>query len=55
MDRNKFKGDDRIGPIIAKFHDISCRTEMPKLISGDFIVYNINITFYTFTDKFTTK
>ena len=29
---NKFKGDDRISPIIAKFHDISCRTELPKLI-----------------------
>ena len=34
---NEFKGDDRIGPIIAKFHDISCRTEIPKLISGEFI------------------
>ena len=52
---NKFKGDDRIIPIIAKFHDISRRTEIPKLVSGEFIVYNINITFYTFTDKFTTK
>ena len=52
---NKFKGDDRIGPIIAKFHYISRRTEIPKLVSGESIVYNINITFYTFTDKFTTK
>ena len=52
---NEFKGVDRIGPIIAKSYDISCRTEIPKLISGEFIVYNINITFYTFTDKFTTK
>ena len=29
---NKSKGDDRIGPIIAKFHDINCRTVLPKLI-----------------------
>ena len=34
---NEFKDDDRIGPIIAKFHDISCLTEMPKLINGEFI------------------
>ena len=25
---NKFKGDDRTGPMMAKFHHISCRTEM---------------------------
>ena len=34
---NKFKGDDRIGPIIVKFHDISCRTEMHKLIKNKFV------------------
>ena len=34
---NKFEGDDRIGPIIAKLHDISFRTEIHKLISGEFI------------------
>ena len=38
---NEFKGVDRIGPIIAKSYDISCRTEIPKLISGEFISESI--------------
>ena len=38
---NEFKGDDIVGPIIAKFHHISFRTEMLKLISGEFISESI--------------
>ena len=40
---NKFKGDDRIGPIIAKFHDISCLREMLSEFISESVKSNIDV------------
>ena len=39
----KFKGDDTIGPIIAKYHVISCRREMLSEFTGESVKSNIDV------------
>ena len=40
---NKFKGDYRIGPIIAKFHDISCCTDLLSEFISERVKSNIAV------------